>query len=192
VAPGVWEETLLGPPLTFALALRGVWCLHASAVLRDGKAILLLGSSGQGKSTLAAYLDGAAEGGWRRLADDIVPCTLVDGLPCARPHFPQLKLASADRYPASAAQDIPIGALVVLQPTPQMPAIGVEPLRAVAAARVLAEQTVAVGLFDSLLHASHLRFLATLVGSAPVYRMSYPHDYGRLPDVSRALAVVLG
>ena len=59
VAPKVLEEALLGPPLAFALALQGVWCLHASAALRQGREVLLLAASGRGKSTLAAFLDGA-------------------------------------------------------------------------------------------------------------------------------------
>ena len=53
-APVIIEEALLGPALNLALAWRGVWCLHAGAVLHDGQVIVFLGVSGSGKSTLAA------------------------------------------------------------------------------------------------------------------------------------------
>ncbi|MFZ1574237.1 MAG: hypothetical protein WAT36_03155 [Chromatiaceae bacterium] len=186
-APAVLEEALLGPPLTFALALQEVWCLHASAVLKGGQAMLFLGASGDGKSTLAAYLNEAAPGGWRRLADDILPCVLAGGLPFARPHFPQLKLSPEERYPSAADEAVPVGAVVVLRPTRKSAEIALEPLVATAAVKALAEQTVAVSLFDRALHGAHLRFVAGLVRAVPVYRMCYPHDYERLGDVARVL-----
>ena len=187
VPPNVLDEALLGPPLTFALALHEVWCLHASAVLKGGQAILFLGASGDGKSTLAAYLNEAAPGGWRRLADDILPCMLAGGLPFARPHFPQLKLSPEERYPPTADEAVPVGAVVVLRPTRESAEITLEPLVATAAVKALAEQTVAVSLFDRALHGAHLRFVAGLVQAVPVYRMRYPHDYARLPEVVGAL-----
>ena len=49
---------LLGPVLAFSLRLRGVTCLHASAVSSDRGAIALVGPSGAGKSTAAAALGG--------------------------------------------------------------------------------------------------------------------------------------
>ena len=48
------EELLVGPALILALASRGVFCLHASAVQVGGGVLLLPGDSGRGKSTLAA------------------------------------------------------------------------------------------------------------------------------------------
>lgn len=191
VAPDVLEEVLLGPPLTFALALQEVWCLHASAVLKGGRAILFLGASGQGKSTLAAYSRHAPGAGCQRIADDIVPCALVGGVPCVRPHFPQLKLAVEERYPLGADENVPLGALVVLQPTREKPGTAIEPLPATAAVKALAEQTVAVSLFDRALHRAHLGFVAEIVRAVPVHRLRYPHDYGRLPGVFGLLAGVI-
>lgn len=55
--------------LSHVLSLAGRVVVHGAAVARDGRAVLLLGSTGSGKST-CAYLAGAA--GWDVLADDLV------------------------------------------------------------------------------------------------------------------------
>lgn len=73
-----WPETLtlddaatylLGPVLGFVLRLRGVICLHASAVAIDGAAVAFVGPSGAGKSTTAAAFAGM---GYPVLSDDVV------------------------------------------------------------------------------------------------------------------------
>ncbi len=62
------ESYLVGPALGFIMRMRGIICLHSSAVEIDGKAIALVGHSTTGKSTTAA---GLATMGARILADDI-------------------------------------------------------------------------------------------------------------------------
>ncbi len=68
--------------LQMALGQRRYLLLHASAVERDGKALLMTGESGAGKSTLAALLMAR---GWRLLGDEFAlldPATgLVHGFP---------------------------------------------------------------------------------------------------------------
>ena len=64
---------LLGPVFGFTLRLRGVTCLHASAVVIDEQAVVFLGQSGAGKSTTAAAF---AQLGYPVLSDDVV--ALVD------------------------------------------------------------------------------------------------------------------
>jgi hypothetical protein len=187
LAAEVLEEALLGPPLTLALAERAVWCLHASAVLRGARVLLFLGPSGQGKSTLAAHAVADPGAGFERVADDIVPCTLEGGWPCARLHFPQLKLETSQQYPLAARESLPLGAVVVLEPVGGIKEISLERLAPASALKALAEQTVAVKLFDRALHRAHLDFLAALLRSVAVYRMRYPHDYARLPEVYRVL-----
>ena len=58
--------------LQVALGWRRHLLLHASAVARDGRAVIMSGESGSGKSTLAALL---GEGDWRLMGDEF---TLVD------------------------------------------------------------------------------------------------------------------
>lgn len=65
---GDLDSLLVGPFLGFTLRLRGIVSLHASAVAVDGRAVVFLGHSTAGKSTLAA---GMVRAGAQMLADDI-------------------------------------------------------------------------------------------------------------------------
>ncbi len=80
---------LLGPVLGLVLRLRGVTCLHASAVVVDGKAVALVGASGAGKSTTAAAF---AKAGYMVLADDIVALDERSGAFWVRPAYPRIRL----------------------------------------------------------------------------------------------------
>jgi hypothetical protein len=79
---------LLGPVLGFVLRLRGITCLHASAVAVDGRAIALLGPPCAGKSTTAAAF---ALNGYPVLADDIVALAEGDEM-AVQPAHPRLRL----------------------------------------------------------------------------------------------------
>ena len=70
--------------LQMALGQRRFLLLHAAAVERDGRAVVLTGESGAGKSTLAALLQPR---GWRLLADEFVLVDPATGLvhPFPRP-----------------------------------------------------------------------------------------------------------
>ncbi|MBB5719377.1 HprK-related kinase A [Stakelama sediminis] len=72
----------MGMNLQMALAQRRYLLLHASAVERDGRALVMTGMSGAGKSTLAALL---MTRGWRLMGDEFAlvdPATgLVHGFP---------------------------------------------------------------------------------------------------------------
>lgn len=80
---------LLGPVFGYLLRLRGVTCLHASAVDFNGRAAAFAGPPGAGKSTLAAAL---ALRGHAALSDDIVAVTECDGVFHAMPAYPYLSL----------------------------------------------------------------------------------------------------
>jgi HprK-related kinase A len=66
----------MGMNLQMALGQRRFLLLHASAVERDGRALLMTGHSGAGKSTLAALL---GERGWRFLGDEFALVDLASG-----------------------------------------------------------------------------------------------------------------
>src|SRR5262249_52962005 len=78
------------------LHLRGTTCLHASAVLLDGKLLAFSGASGAGKSTIAAAL---AARGCQLVSDDVLPLRVTPTCLLAGPGLPELRL-----YPAAAVR----------------------------------------------------------------------------------------
>ncbi len=59
----------MGMNMQMALGQRRYLLLHAAAVERDGRALIITGDSGSGKSTLSALL---GEAGWRFMGDEFV------------------------------------------------------------------------------------------------------------------------
>lgn len=93
-APGADEPLLriylLGPAMGLLLHQRGELALHASAVCIDGQAVAFLGESGEGKSTLAAFLH---RRGHAIVTDDVLVIRPDSaGVPLAHPGFAQIKL----------------------------------------------------------------------------------------------------
>jgi HprK-related kinase A len=74
--------------LQMALGWRRHLLLHASAVEKDGKALIMTGASGSGKSTLAAMLGCK---GWRFMGDEFVLLDLVTGEAVPFPRLISLK-----------------------------------------------------------------------------------------------------
>lgn len=79
-----------GAFLAFWFGLHGDCVLHASAVDCEGTAVVFLGSSGMGKSTLAAW---ACAAGARFIADDLLRLGTA-GSPCWVGQSPELRLRS--------------------------------------------------------------------------------------------------
>ena len=81
---------LLGSPFTALLQQRGVATLHAAAVATEAGAVLLLGPSGIGKSSLSFAL---VERGHALLTDDVLGVVLdAAGRPVALPGLPRQRL----------------------------------------------------------------------------------------------------
>lgn len=80
---------LLGPVLGLMLRLRGVTCLHASAVSLGDNVMAFVGSEGAGKSTTAAAL---AQQGCAVVSDDVVALEDVAGSFRVYPAYPYLCL----------------------------------------------------------------------------------------------------
>jgi HprK-related kinase A len=81
----------MGMNLQMALGQRRYLLLHAAAVEREGRAVLMTGPSGAGKSTLAALL---GERGWRFMGDEFALVGLDDGRLHAFPRAVSLKNAA--------------------------------------------------------------------------------------------------
>src|SRR5215212_2545365 len=95
--PLTLEDTatyLLGPVMGFVLLLRGIVCLHASAIVVGNQAIAVLGPAGSGKSTTAAAF---SDRGYSILAEDVVTLDDRGDQFLVRPAYPCIRL-----WPASA------------------------------------------------------------------------------------------
>ena len=80
---------LLGPVMGFVLRLRGVVCLHASAVALGDRAVLIAGAPEAGKSSTAAAF---CRNGHAILSDDVAPIVEAAGALYVQPSYPQLRL----------------------------------------------------------------------------------------------------
>lgn len=87
--------------LQMALGWRRHLLLHASAVEKDGKALILTGASGSGKSTLAAML---GHKGWRFMGDEFVLLDLVTGEAAPFPRMISLKNEAIGAMQATAIE----------------------------------------------------------------------------------------
>ena len=86
---------LVGPVLGFAMRLRGVVCLHASAVVVGGRAVAFCGAPGAGKSSTAAAF---AQMGYPVLAEDVAALDDRGDAFAVQPGYPRVNL-----WPDSAA-----------------------------------------------------------------------------------------
>lgn len=82
---------IVGPVLGFVLRLRGVVCLHASAVEIAGRAVAIVGPAGAGKSTTAAAF---ARRGRSVISDDVVALEDNGDGYTVYPAYPWLRLWS--------------------------------------------------------------------------------------------------
>jgi hypothetical protein len=203
---------LLGPVLGFMLRLRGVTCLHASAVAVGTHAFALVGPAHAGKSTTAAAF---AALGHSVLADDIVALTRTGGTVFAQPAYPQLRLwpeSAALLYGAAAAlppltpnwdkraldltthlgrfqQDaLPLAVIYVLAERSSNPEVRVEGLRGREALMTLIANTYVSYLLDPTMREREFDMLGQLVANVPVRRI-IPHADSR--QLSRLCAHIL-
>lgn len=82
---------ILGYCLSMALLQKGILTIHSSAIATDSGAILIAGTPGAGKSSLAGRLLGH---GYKLMADDVAAIRIVDDSCIVYPAFPYQKLCS--------------------------------------------------------------------------------------------------
>jgi len=186
------EVLLLGPALAIALAMRGVFLLHASAVVHENTLCVFLAESGSGKSTLAAHL---ARLGAHRVADDIVPMTTAPG--SVGPvrvsgEFPQWKCLPEHRL-ARLTDHLPKRLRwFFVQPTAEKASAGVaiEPLDRGATLLKLARHGVATRLFSPHWLRTHQEFCQQ-AAALPGAVLHYPHHRQSLDEVALCLSKYL-
>jgi HprK-related kinase A len=98
----------MGMNLQMALGWRRQLILHASAVERGGKALIMTGASGSGKSTLSAML---GRNGWRFLGDEFALIDSASGEAVPYPRLISLKNEAIAAMQA-AAPDAHFGPLM--------------------------------------------------------------------------------
>lgn len=190
IDPQLLSETVLGPGLILLLAWQAIFCLHASAVLIDGKtACAFLGDSGQGKSTLAR----SEEAGWTRIGDDILPLALGATDVQVRPHFPQLKLSPSAQYGLDQPVQRPLEQLFLLEPQDptKTQEFSAEALSTKAASLALIRHTVAAKLFPPILLQQQLQFIAAIATQVPLTQLRYPKSLARLADLRAFICTLI-
>ncbi len=94
--PGVSDRDLFSlfaePVMRTILVRRGLLNYHAAALVRNGRAILIMADKGAGKSTLSWALQ---RQGWQLLADDLARVEAVEGRWSVFPGHRQTKLTPA-------------------------------------------------------------------------------------------------
>ena len=99
------QSVVTGALTALLLARDGRLVLHGTSLARDGRAVVVSGPAGAGKSTQSAYL---ARHGWRLLADDVVPVEWPAGRPSVFPGYDTMRLfPDALELVGLAAEDFP-------------------------------------------------------------------------------------
>lgn len=206
---GSSEETLhsylLGQALSFALLNRGIEQWHASVTVHDGEALVLLGDSGMGKSTLAAAL---IQAGGQLLTDDMLVMRSGGGRVMGFPGPPRLKL-----MPEAARSTIGLPrrrrrmhprVKKLLLPLESNGSFGAVPVRRIYVLargrqiemRTLSERQACLALVGNAFNIAvrdpgrlggQLRSAATIAQGVRVKQLKYPRDLRQLARVSEAV-----
>jgi hypothetical protein len=191
------------------LSQRNQLVLHSGAVCVDDKVLLFLGRSGSGKSTLVTSF---RQGGYTLMGDDAVILSNDGRLPVARAIYPSLRLfpdsiealftvtpslqamahysckQRIDVIGEQEAGPMPIQAIFVLGDDEP---IAVRPLSTRQACMAIVENSFALDPTDPERAQFRLERASALARQVPVLEISYPRDYGRLPEVREAVIAAL-
>jgi hypothetical protein len=204
---------LLGPVMGFVLRLRGVTCLHASAVAISEHAVGLAGFPGAGKSTAAAAF---ARNGYPVITDDVVALAeegetfLVppgyprvnlwpdsvrafygseEALPRITPTWDKRFVALGDNGLGFAAKPLPLGAIYILGE--REAALSTPIVETLAGGDALAElvaNTYVNYLLDRDMRAREFDVLSRVVAGIPIRRVRPLSDPAAVFDLCEAIA----
>jgi hypothetical protein len=202
---------LLGPVLGLLLRLRGVTCLHASAVSFGEYVVAFVGSEGAGKSTTAAAF---AREGFAIVSDDVVALAEIDGSFYVHPAYPYLCLwpesvesiyGDAEALPRFSGnyekrclslksqalrfegRSLPLKAIYVLGERRSNLAPKIEAVSRQKSILALVANTFATNVLDSAMRAKEFVTLGRLIPSIKVREVFAHADAGRLPDLCRLI-----
>ena len=205
---------LLGPILGIILRLRGVICLHASAVSLGDQAVAFVGPAGFGKSTTAALF---AQQGHSIMCDDLVALSCKEQV-FVQSAYPRLRLwpsavnflyGSPDALPKLVDSDplwdkcyldlvncandfqirpLPLAAIYILeQRSEHFTAPTIEDVTANDALISLVANTYANYFLDKKMRSAEFKTLARIVSEIPIRRLVPHADPQRLPDLYQAV-----
>jgi hypothetical protein len=216
----VWPEAssledacsyLLGPVFGILLRIRGVTCLHASAVVLSDRAIAFVGAEGAGKSTTAAAF---AREGHPILSDDVVALTetaseflvvpayphlclwpesvamlygSADALPPFSKGWEKQRLSLDDRETRFATRPLPLRAIYFLGERRVEGAPSVEAIRPQPALLALVADSFASKTLDREMRAREFELLGRLVTRVPVRRVFAHSDGLRVHELCQAI-----
>ena len=211
-----WPETsslantssyFFGPILGVLLRLRGVTCLHASAVTIGDRCVAFVGSEGAGKTTTAAAF---ARAEFSVISDDIVALVEREGVFHVIPAYPHLciwpetvealfgsanalpkftqewekrRLALGSNGTRFEARTLPLGAIYLLGPRTPGATPLVESVRPQPAHLSLLTNTYGSNILDSELRAREFASIGRLVASVPIRQLTRDDDTSRLSQL---------
>jgi hypothetical protein len=209
--PLTLEDTatyLLGPVMGFVLLLRGLVCLHASAIAVGDEAIALIGPAGAGKSTTAAAFSAR---GFSVLAEDVVtlddhgdgflvrpsyPCIRLwpasvealygaeSALPPLTPNWDKCYLDLTQRAGQFESKPRPLAAIYLLGERCDDPrAPFVEGLDRNEGMISLIANTYATKLMDKQMRAREFELLGRVLAHVPLRRVTPHTDPGRISEL---------
>jgi len=204
---------LLGPVLGFVLRLRGIVCLHASAVAIGDRAIALMGLPGAGKSTTAAAF---ARSGFPVLSDDVAALTekgsqiavesgyprvnlwpdsvralfgSENALPRITPNWDKRYLTLGENGHGFASSPLPLEAIYILDSRDEnLAAPIIEELSGKEAFMALAANTYVNYLLDQDMLRTEFDVLGRLVSSIPIRRVRPPAGSSAIFSLCEAIA----
>jgi len=200
------DHFLADQVLPRAKAHSGDFVLHAGAVRVDDEAILLMGASGRGKSTLVTSLDSA---GLALLGDDAMVISCLDDRPRTKAVYPSLRLlpdsiaalfseswttTKVAHYSSKRRIDVPrpnVGSIdsvaiaaifIIAEPVADAP-INLRRMTVPQACITFVENSFALDPSDTSRAADRLAAASALARRVPTFELSYPRDYGQLAKV---------
>jgi hypothetical protein len=208
---------LLGPVLGLLLRLRGVTCLHASAVAFGDRAVAFVGDEGAGKSTTAAAF---AQRGHPVISDDVVAIVERESVFDVMSAYPYLSLwpdsvkmlygpaktlptfsANWDKRVLSLGEDrlrfeensLPLGAIFILgERSPEAFAPFLETPTKQECLLALVANSYATGMLDKEMRAQEFALLGRLITSVPVRRLRPNEDPSQIDKLCALVSEAYG
>lgn len=195
------------------ISQRGSLVLHAAGVSSPDGAIIFVGQSGRGKSTLAASLH---QRGFTLLGDDAMVMSAVDGEVQCNAVYRSLRLfpdsiATLLEQPTSLSavadytrkrhvhlpvsengnDDHRVQAIFFLNPDEDHASASVRAVLPGDACMRLVENSFWLDPTDIALSARKLKLASVLVNCVPTYQLAYPRDYSKLAELHATVVSVL-